>query len=58
MITISGRQTGEYRITNLMGQTLMTGQIESENQQINISALSDGMFFITFAGSTRKFIKH
>lgn len=58
MITISGRQTGEYRITNLMGQTLMTGQIESENQQINISALSDGMFFITFAGSIRKFIKH
>ncbi len=58
MITISGRQTGEYSITNIMGQTLMTGRIDSDNQKINVSTLPDGMFFITFAGSIRKFIKH
>ena len=58
MIIISGKQTGEYRITNIMGQTLMTGRIDSDNQQINVSTLPDGMFFITFAGSIRKFIKH
>ena len=45
-----------YRITNLMGQTLMTGQITDENQQIDVSDLPDGMYFITFAGATRKFV--
>ena len=45
-----------YRITNLMGQTLMTGQITAETQQIDVSILPDGMYFITFAGKTRKFV--
>ena len=45
-----------YRITNLMGQTLLTGQITAETQQINVSSLPQGMYFITFAGETRKFV--
>ena len=45
-----------YRINNLMGQTLLTGQITAENQQINVSSLPQGMYFITFAGETRKFV--
>ena len=45
-----------YRITNLMGQTLMSGTITCENQQIDVSDLPDGMYFITFAGATRKFV--
>ena len=45
-----------YRITNLMGQTLMTGQITSETEQINVSDLPDGMYFITVGGTTRKFV--
>jgi hypothetical protein len=45
-----------FRITNLMGQTLLTGQITAENQQINVSSLPQGMYFITFAGETRKFV--
>ncbi|MBR5726580.1 MAG: T9SS type A sorting domain-containing protein, partial [Muribaculaceae bacterium] len=45
-----------YRITNLMGQTLMTGAITSETQQIDVSNLPDGMYFIIFAGETRKFV--
>jgi len=45
-----------YRITNLIGQTLLTGQIMAENQQINVSSLPQGMYFITFAGETRKFV--
>ena len=44
-----------YRITNLMGQTLMTGQITSETEQINVFGLPDGMYFITVCGTTRKF---
>ena len=39
-----------------MGQTLMTGQITSETEQINVSGLPDGMYFITVGGTTRKFV--
>ena len=46
----------EFRITNLMGQTLLTGQITAETQQINVSSLPKGMYFITFAGQTQKFV--
>ena len=45
-----------YRITNLMGQTLMTGQITAETEQIDVSGLPDGMYFITVGGTTRKFV--
>ena len=45
-----------YRITNLMGQTVLTGQITAENQQIDVSSLPQGMYFITFASETRKFV--
>ena len=45
-----------YRITNLMGQTLLQGQITAETQQINIESLPAGMYFITFAGETLKFV--
>jgi hypothetical protein len=45
-----------YRITNLMGQTLMSGQITAETEQINVSDLPDGMYFITVGGTTRKFV--
>ena len=46
----------EYRITNLMGQTLLQGQINAENQQINIENLPSGMYFITLGGQTVKFV--
>ena len=48
-------QTG-YRITNLMGQTLLQGNITAETQQINIENLPAGMYFITVAGETQKFM--
>ena len=46
----------EYRITNLTGQTLLHGNINAENQQIDISALPSGMYFITVGEATRKFV--
>ena len=49
-------QNQTYRINNLMGQTVMAGQITSDNQQINVSSLPQGMYFITFAGETQKFV--
>ena len=45
-----------YRITNLMGQTLLTGQITAETQLIDVSDLPEGMYFIIFAGEMQKFV--
>ena len=45
-----------YRITNVMGQTLMTGQITAETQQIDVSKLPEGMYFITIGNATCKFV--
>ena len=45
-----------YRITNLMGQTITTGQITSEIQQIDVTTFPDGMYFITVGDTTRKFV--
>lgn len=49
-------QTNTYRITNTMGQTLMTGQITGETQQIDVSNLPQGMYFIAIDGITQKFV--
>ena len=46
-----------YRITNLMGQTLMQGLITTENQQIDINRLPSGMYFINVGEQTVKFVK-
>ena len=48
--------TGEYRITNTMGQTLMTGRINGENNQIDVSKLPNGMYFISIGDATRKLV--
>lgn len=53
MITIVGG-CGEYRITNVMGQILRTGLITSDLQQIDISRLSAGMYFVTVEKTTKK----
>jgi len=52
----ASQQDQTYRISNLMGQTLMTGQITAENQQIDVSNLPEGMYFITMGDTTRKFV--
>ena len=46
-----------YRITNLMGQTLLQGHISSETQQIDIANLPVGMYFISVGETTQKFVK-
>ena len=50
------QRNAEYRITNLMGQTLLQGNIDSENQQIDIANLPIGMYFLTVEGETIKFV--
>jgi hypothetical protein len=39
-----------------MGQTILSGNITNETQQIDVSTLPQGMYFITFAGETQKFV--
>ncbi len=45
-----------YIITNLMGQTLLQGRISAETQQIDISTLPAGMYFISVGEQTVKFV--
>ena len=61
--SITSLQGETYRITNLMGQTLMTGTINpvetrhgTSLQQVDISGLPAGMYFITVGGQTVKFV--
>ena len=49
-------QAETYRITNLMGQTLMSGTITAETQQINVAELPEGMYFISVGKGARKFV--
>ena len=56
MMTLSGSPSIEYRITNKLGQSLMTGQMTGENQSINVSNLPQGMYFITVGNATQKFV--
>ena len=45
-----------YRITNVTGQTLQSGTITAETQQVDVSALPQGIYFITVGDNTRKFV--
>ena len=59
-----GSPTGqtEYRITNIMGQTLMAGPINAvetpcyDVSTINVSNLSPGIYFITIGDHTQKLL--
>ena len=48
--------TPTYRISNLMGQTVLSDNITAETQQIDVSGLPTGMYFVTVGGETRKFV--
>lgn len=45
----------EYRITNVLGQTLMTGTVT--DQTIDVSSLPTGLYFITIGNQTVKLLK-
>ena len=49
-------QGDTYRISNMMGQVLLQGQIMGETQRIDVSSLPQGMYFITVGEGTRKFV--
>ena len=49
-----------YRITNLMGQILLSGHVETSHetslQSIDVSNLTAGMYFVSVGGQTAKFV--
>jgi len=45
-----------YRISNLMGQTLQTGNLTGDHQPLNVSGLPSGMYLLTVDGATVKFV--
>ena len=54
--------SSEYRITNLLGQTLLTGLLANSDAShhvstIDVSSLPSGLYFITVGELTQKFIK-
>lgn len=51
---ISVTINGDYRITNVFGQTVMTGH---ESQNIDVSCLASGVYFLNVDGIIRKIIK-
>lgn len=50
-------QQQEYRITNLLGQTVKLGYITADHQQIDIHDLTEGMYFITLGENTKLLLK-
>ena len=52
LFVLSENINSEYRITNTIGQTIMNGNITSENQMIDVSSLPKGIYFITLTNKT------
>ena len=57
LFVLSENINSDYRIINILGETVMSGKIASENQQIDVSELPEGMYFITIGNMTNKFLK-
>jgi len=57
LFVLSDNINSEYRITNILGETVISGSIASENQQINVSSLLEGIYFISIGNATMKFLK-
>jgi hypothetical protein len=47
----------EYIITNLTGQTLLSGHITDETQQIDVTGLAEGMYFVRIQNNSKTIIK-
>ena len=55
MVTIVGGHN-EYRIANMMGQTLLTGSLNGETLTLDVSSLASGLYFITVNHQTQKLL--
>ena len=46
----------EYRIANMLGQVLTSGEIHNETHQVDVSSLPAGMYFVTVGEQTKKLV--
>ena len=53
---LASHPTQTYCISNVMGQTLMSGVITAETQRIDVTNLPQGMYFISIGDTTCKFV--
>ncbi len=51
-------QFAEYSIINTLGANVMQGNVSGHKQNINVSELQQGIYYITISGNTSTFIKH
>jgi hypothetical protein len=54
----STTQFAEYSIINTLGANVMQGNVSGHKQNINVSELQQGIYYITISGNTSTFIKH
>jgi hypothetical protein len=57
MLFVESASGSAYRITNLLGQTLKSGHITADRQQIDIHDLTEGVYFITVGEITKVLLK-
>lgn len=55
-ITIQTKEDAGFSIIDLNGKTLQTGYIQKGDQQIDISLLSSGIYFLKCNNATKKFV--
>ena len=57
-IQIEGVETNSnYRVANMSGQILITGEVTPNNYRINLSRLQSGIYFIEIANQSFKIVK-
>lgn len=61
-ITSATAENMSYKIYNLQGASIMSGNVSASNNQISVDAISQGVYFITMTAedntaTTVKFIK-
>ena len=57
-IMISVDQPKDFTISDIFGKIVLTGTISSDNQQISIENLPDGMYFVNINNQIVKIIKN
>ena len=50
-------QNIDFQLLNLTGQSILTGAINSNNHQINVSHLPEGVYFLKVGNAVRKVLK-
>lgn len=57
-ITVQSQQTGAYTVTNMIGEVVLAGELNTATHLINISDLKTGIYFLsTINGQCLKFVK-